>query len=380
MEKDAQKEFTYRMSQDEYFRCKKKLRIFFSTHLDVKKPMKLRSHFNEALTKLHRLHRESGEKRLAPIPPWQYQKWHRSFSSSSKFWWQWKDSYLAHKNSIKVKYIYLSSWKNSILNGIFVTKCLHKAAQEWHFAKFISLYSDRLHSSPLQPTGGVNSTSHTSHFLVEWHVHAWLKSWIWRAHFTFLASSPCAHVVCLILFDLSTFLSLLSIFSPIVLSFFLAINFIFHDVVDKYPAHFSWRRPWLFCWVRPSPRSSDSIDDDETGRGLVIVRLAMQSGGPIVGLVKWLQRECQRVTGSMWLAVLSPLPLDSPLPFPLLPSPPLLPLFFAWCARARDWTSLFLEPLKMDHHTLSRSQSDASWETESRQTVVKRITHKLTTR
>ena len=30
--------------------------------------------FNEALTKLHRLHQESGEKRLAPIPYWQYQK------------------------------------------------------------------------------------------------------------------------------------------------------------------------------------------------------------------------------------------------------------------------------------------------------------------
>ena len=31
-------------------------------------PMKLRSDFSEALTKLHRLHRESGEERLAPIP------------------------------------------------------------------------------------------------------------------------------------------------------------------------------------------------------------------------------------------------------------------------------------------------------------------------
>ena len=30
--------------------------------------MKLRSDFSETLTKLHRLHRESGEERLAPIP------------------------------------------------------------------------------------------------------------------------------------------------------------------------------------------------------------------------------------------------------------------------------------------------------------------------
>ena len=52
-------------------------------------PMKLRSDFSEALTKLHRLHYESGEERLAPIPSWQYQKWHPS-SSSSASWWQWK--------------------------------------------------------------------------------------------------------------------------------------------------------------------------------------------------------------------------------------------------------------------------------------------------
>ena len=35
-------------------------------------PMRNRSDFNEALTKLHRLHQESGEEQLAPIPFWQY--------------------------------------------------------------------------------------------------------------------------------------------------------------------------------------------------------------------------------------------------------------------------------------------------------------------
>ena len=58
-------------------------------------------------------------------------------------------------------------------------------------------------------------------------------------HIPFHESSPCAHVVCLILFDFSTFLSLLSIFSLTILSFSLAINFIFHDVVDKFPVHYS---------------------------------------------------------------------------------------------------------------------------------------------
>ena len=34
-------------------------------------------------------------------------------------------------------------------------------------------------------------------------------------------------------------------------------------------------------------------------------------------------------------------------------------------ARTRDWTGLFLEPLRMDHHTLSRSQSVAGGQAES---------------
>ena len=54
-------------------------------------PMKLRSDFSEALTKMHRLHRGSGEERLAPIPFYQHQKWHSSSSSSSTSWWQWND-------------------------------------------------------------------------------------------------------------------------------------------------------------------------------------------------------------------------------------------------------------------------------------------------
>ena len=71
--KDAQKDVTYRMSQDEYFRYKKNWWISLNT-CGKNKPMKLRSDFNEALTKLHRLHRESEEERLAAIPSWQYQK------------------------------------------------------------------------------------------------------------------------------------------------------------------------------------------------------------------------------------------------------------------------------------------------------------------
>ena len=92
MDKDAQKDFTYRMSSDEYFRYKKNWWISLNTS-GRNEPMKLRSNFSEALTKLHRLHHESGEERLALIPLWQYQKWHPSSSSSSTSWWQWNDSW-----------------------------------------------------------------------------------------------------------------------------------------------------------------------------------------------------------------------------------------------------------------------------------------------
>ena len=57
-------DFTYRMSSDEYMRYKKNWWISLNTS-GLNAPMKLRSDFSETLTKLHRLHRESGEDRLA---------------------------------------------------------------------------------------------------------------------------------------------------------------------------------------------------------------------------------------------------------------------------------------------------------------------------
>ena len=59
MDKDAQKVFTYRMN-DEYFRYNKNWWISLNTS-GRNEPMNLRSDVNEALTKLHRLHRECGE-------------------------------------------------------------------------------------------------------------------------------------------------------------------------------------------------------------------------------------------------------------------------------------------------------------------------------
>ena len=93
MDKDAQKDFTYRMTQDEYFRYTKSWWLSLNTSGKIG-PVRNRSDFNGALTTLHRLHQKSGEEQLAPISFWQYQQWHPpSSSSSSTSWWQWNDSW-----------------------------------------------------------------------------------------------------------------------------------------------------------------------------------------------------------------------------------------------------------------------------------------------
>ena len=79
---------------------------------------------------------------------------------------------------------------------------------------------------------------------------------------------------------------LLTIFSLIILSFLLPINFIFQDVVDKLPVHPRERGPWHSCRVRPShtrPRldkiSSRPRHTFCTGRGFdLTLRGVRQSG------------------------------------------------------------------------------------------------------
>ena len=67
MDELAQKDFTDRPSTEEFERCKKTWSIFLNTS-GRNVPMKLRSDFIDATTEMHRLHRESGEERPAPIP------------------------------------------------------------------------------------------------------------------------------------------------------------------------------------------------------------------------------------------------------------------------------------------------------------------------
>ena len=73
MDKDAQKDFTYRMTEDEYFRYQKNWWISLNNSGKTG-PVRDRSDFIDALTTLNRLHQASGEERLAPIPYWQNQQ------------------------------------------------------------------------------------------------------------------------------------------------------------------------------------------------------------------------------------------------------------------------------------------------------------------
>ena len=93
MGKDAQKDFTYRMTQDEYFRYRKNWWISLNKSGKIG-PVRDRSDFNDALTTSSCFHQESGERQLRPVPFWKYQHWHPSSSSSSR-WWQWSESWLS---------------------------------------------------------------------------------------------------------------------------------------------------------------------------------------------------------------------------------------------------------------------------------------------
>ena len=63
--------------------------------------------------------------------------------------------------------------------------------------------------------------------------------WVRTHSITSMLHAHCVSVVSdCSLFDDSIFLSFLTIFFLITLSFLLPVNFIFQDVVDKFPVHF----------------------------------------------------------------------------------------------------------------------------------------------
>ena len=88
----AEQDFTYRMSESEYFHFRQNWWISLNKSNDTGGPLRNRSDFNQPLSTLNRLHRESGGQQLRPMPYWKY-KQRQSSSSSSPTWWQWRESW-----------------------------------------------------------------------------------------------------------------------------------------------------------------------------------------------------------------------------------------------------------------------------------------------
>ena len=87
----AEQDFTYRMTESEYFHYRQNWWISLNKSGD-QGPLRKLSDFNQALSTLNRLHRESGGRQLRPMPYWKYQQRQPS-SSSSSTWWQWSGSW-----------------------------------------------------------------------------------------------------------------------------------------------------------------------------------------------------------------------------------------------------------------------------------------------
>ena len=88
----ADEDHTYHLSEQEYFYYKNKGWLRLKKSGNDTQPLRKRSEFKQALSTLERLHQESGEQQLRPMPFWKYRRWHQSSSSSSS-WWQWSDSW-----------------------------------------------------------------------------------------------------------------------------------------------------------------------------------------------------------------------------------------------------------------------------------------------
>ena len=87
----AEQDFTYRVSGPEYFHYRQNWWISLNKSGDTGGPLRNRSDFNQALSTLNRLHRESGGQQVRPMPYWKYQQ-RQSSSSSSSTWWSWWSS------------------------------------------------------------------------------------------------------------------------------------------------------------------------------------------------------------------------------------------------------------------------------------------------
>ena len=88
----AEQDHTHRMSESEYFHYRQHWWISLNMSGSNTQPVRKRSDFNHALSTLIRLHQESGERQLRPMPYWKHKEWKPASRSSSTLW-QWRDSW-----------------------------------------------------------------------------------------------------------------------------------------------------------------------------------------------------------------------------------------------------------------------------------------------
>ena len=131
MNKLAQENHSYNLSREEYLRYPKHWYLTLNKS-GKNAPMRLRSDFRAAFTITNRLHRESGEERAEPY----------SFSTVPK----------AAPFLLKFNMVALGQKLVELMKRIHC------------FIWFVAVGSFTAGSNLLQPTGGVNSTPHTSPF------------------------------------------------------------------------------------------------------------------------------------------------------------------------------------------------------------------------
>ena len=247
MDKDAQKDFTYRMTQDEYFRYKKNWWISFNKSGRIG-PLRNRSDLNDALTTWNRLEKNNSG------------QFHSGNTSNGTHHQVLPPARLGGNGTIlggahdKQESPQLSSCKerHDRTGRPVVSAVFHKTSDVSTCKFFGLLQLDRLLLTVVCCNRRV-CEHHTSHVhFSQWITCTWLKfgSALISAHPCFMRIVVVVSDCCL--FDNSIFFFFLTIFSLITLCFLLPVNFIFQDVVDKFPVHFRQWGPWHPCRVRPS--------------------------------------------------------------------------------------------------------------------------------
>ena len=231
MDKDAQKDFTYRMTQEEYCRYRKNWWISLNKSGKIG-PVRDRSDFNDALTTLNRLHQESGERQLR-VSFWKYQQWYSS-SSSSSCWWRLSDSWWSSWQLTRKSTTELMCRADMIERGDPLCAVFSQNLRRVDFEDVFGLLQlDRLQLTVVccNRQGCEHHTSHRPFFTVI-HIHCVHHAWL-KFGSAPTPSHPCfMRIVCFSdCFDISIHFFL--IFSLTTLFFLLPVNFIFQDVVDK---------------------------------------------------------------------------------------------------------------------------------------------------